>query len=128
MTDKPDQALVAALIELTENCQALFNLLENDKTHFIKNEHVALQTSNTKKLQIIEKICSLGSVLDPEKISTLPQKMAAVKNEIMQCYQSVITNNYIVHANLDKLKGIWDELNAMQKEKLCIYDRAGNTI
>lgn len=133
-----DKTLLSALIEMTEHCQQMQTLLAQDKNQFGKNDLSKMTASNQEKTILIEKINALlhkiglsqskhidSADSDNKTLFQMQNRLAELKSEITKCYQSVIVNNNIVHANLQNLKDIWDRLTANQSDKVCVYDHPG---
>ena len=124
---------------VSQSCHEIKVLLEADQTHFGDNNVKSLADSNQKKSLLLEQLVNAVNELQAHQRQYHPGKslesldatpayaemIATLKSELNHCFQALAVNNHIVFANLQQLKGIWDQILSSQKSTDCLYDHTG---
>ena len=134
MSTNPQNSLFATLSHIAVECQKIQVLLQEDANHFSQNNIAALETSNAAKTDLIAKINALIASIPHDTVAeaikhndALRKLMLDLKQTIHHCYRYLMTNNYIVHTNLNQLKSLWEQLNPSQMEAACTYEKNTTT-
>jgi len=140
-----DEMTLSVLKEMTECCRTIQELLVQDQLFMDKNDILALEVSNQKKAEQLEKLDELMvqinqhymtssqvnimmrieqefSSKDENKQSEMRLVLREFRDELTKCYSSIVKNIDIIFEGMKQFKNIWDKLIEHRSKSVDTYE------